>query len=97
MLLKIYAFVWLSLIAAAGFLLAIAGPTEVVLTVLGFAFSTLFFAGLFGVLPWQMNEHYSRHLPPEGLAGRDRKRNLKAAGRLRKEPSAKALPLAVGI
>ncbi|HKP70490.1 MAG TPA: hypothetical protein VJV05_14475 [Pyrinomonadaceae bacterium] len=63
MLVKIYAFAWLLLIAAAGALLGIVGSTELVLTVFGFAFSTLFFAGIVAVLPWQMDKHYSRHVP----------------------------------
>ena len=61
MLVKIYALAWLFAIAASAGLLAMFGATEVVLAVVGFTLSPLFFAGIVAVLPWQMDRHYARH------------------------------------
>jgi hypothetical protein len=62
MLLRIYALIWVLVIAAAGILFVTGNSDEVTLTILGFVSATLFFAGLLGVLPWMMEEHYSRYV-----------------------------------
>jgi len=59
MLIIIYAFVWI--LAAAGILFAAGNFNETAVTVFGFLFSTLFFAGIVGVLPWWMDKWYSRY------------------------------------
>ena len=61
-MLRIYAFFWVLLAASAGALYVTGSLGDIALTVLGFAFSALFFAGLVGVLPWLMERHYSRYL-----------------------------------
>jgi hypothetical protein len=61
MLMKIYALIWILLVVGAAMLTATFGLTEPVVTALGLVFSTLFFAGVFAILPWQMERHYSRH------------------------------------
>jgi hypothetical protein len=62
MLLKIYAFTWAVMIAMAGMLFATGMLNEFTITALGFIFPTMFFVGLFGVLPWMMDRHYARHI-----------------------------------
>jgi hypothetical protein len=59
MVIKIYAFIWLLLIASSGFLFIIRGFSEMTLTILGFALSTLVFAGIIAVLPWWVDERYT--------------------------------------
>lgn len=61
MLIKIYALVWVLAAAAAGIVFAAGNFNEAVMTIFGFLFSTLFLAGIVGVLPWWMDKHYSRH------------------------------------
>jgi len=59
MVIKIYAFIWLMLIASAGLLFMTSGFSEMTLTILGFALSTLVFAGIIAVLPWWVDKRYT--------------------------------------
>lgn len=59
MVTKIYALVTL-LVGATGWLFYFTGNfNEVTLTIFGFIFSTLVFAGLVAVLPWSLDKRYS--------------------------------------
>ena len=55
----IYALIWFLVAAAAGFGYLTGYLNEMTLTVFGFIFSTLFFAGIVAVLPFWMDEHYT--------------------------------------
>ena len=59
MVIKIYAFIWLMLIASAGLLFMTRGFSEMTLTIFGFALSTLVFAGIIAVLPWWVDKRYT--------------------------------------
>lgn len=63
MLLIIYALVWMLVAAAAGILFVTGNFNEMAMTVFGFLFSTLFFAGIVAVLPWWMKKRHSRFSP----------------------------------
>jgi hypothetical protein len=56
---KIYALVWLVVAGAASLIYFAGNFNELTLTVFGFVFSTLLFAGLVAVLPWWVDKHYS--------------------------------------
>lgn len=73
MLIIIYALVWVLLAAIAGILFATGNFDEMALTVFGFLFSTLFFAGFVAVLPWWMDKWYSRFSSPPKRAARVRR------------------------
>ena len=59
MVTKIYALVWLLAIAVAGLFYFTSNINEITLTIFGFVFSTLVFAGLVAVLPWWVDRRYS--------------------------------------
>lgn len=59
MLIRIYASIWLMLIASAGILFVTRGFSEMTLTIFGFALSTLVFAGIIAVLPWWVDKRYT--------------------------------------
>ena len=59
MVTKIYALIWVSMFALAGLLFMTNGFTEMTLTIFGFAFSTLVFAGIVAVLPWWLDKRYA--------------------------------------
>lgn len=59
MLIRIYASIWLMLIASAGILFVTRGFSEMTLTIFGFALSTLGFAGIIAVLPWWVDKRYT--------------------------------------
>lgn len=73
MLMRIYAFFWVVLAAATVTLYVTGNFGEIAFTVLGVAFSAMFFAGFVGVLPWFMERHYSRYLRrPDNLSVSER-------------------------
>ncbi len=55
----IYVLIWFLVAAAAGVVYLTGNLSEITLTVFGFIFSTLFFAGLVAVLPFWVNERHS--------------------------------------
>ncbi len=57
--LLIYALTWFLVSAAAGAVYLTGYLGEVTLTIFGFIFSTLFFAGFVAVLPFWVNEQHS--------------------------------------
>jgi hypothetical protein len=59
MVVKIYAVVWLLVMASAGFLFITGTQNELTLTVLGFVVSVLAAAGLVTVLPWWVDKKYT--------------------------------------
>ena len=59
MVTKIYALVWVLIGAIASLFYFTGNFNEVILTVFGFVFSTLIFAGLVAVLPWWIDRRYS--------------------------------------
>lgn len=59
MILKIYALIWLLVIAAAAGLLLTGNSSDIVLAVLGFISSTLFFGFYVAILPRLMEKHYT--------------------------------------
>jgi len=55
----IYALAWFLGLAAAGAVYLNGSFSEVMITVFGFIFATLFAAGILMVLPFVVDEHYS--------------------------------------
>lgn len=59
MVTKIYALVWLVVVASAGLLYFTGNLNEMTLTVFGFVVFTLFAAGIVAVLPWWVDKKYT--------------------------------------
>ena len=59
MVTKIYAWVWFVVAGVATLTYFTGNFNELTLTVFGFVFSTLLFAGLVMVLPWWLDKQYS--------------------------------------
>lgn len=59
MVTKIYALVWLAMVAAAGIFYFTGNFNEVTMVVFGFALSTAVAVGLVLVLPWWVDRRYS--------------------------------------
>lgn len=66
MLIKVYILLWFVVAAAVGVLYSAGNLNEMWLTIFGFLFSTLFFAGFVAVLPWWVSQPYS----PKNRGGR---------------------------
>ena len=59
MVTKLYAFIWLVVVAAAGVVGFTGNFNEVTVTIFAFVVSTLVFAGVVAVLPWWIDKRYS--------------------------------------
>jgi hypothetical protein len=59
MVTKIYALLWLVVVASAGLFYFTGNLNEMTLTVFGFLAFTLFAAGIVAVLPWWVDKKYS--------------------------------------
>lgn len=59
MLIKIYILLWAAVVVSAAGLYSFGFFNEMWLTIFGFLFSTLFFAGLVGVLPWWVSQPFA--------------------------------------
>lgn len=55
---RFYILVWMAAIAAAGITFFTGNFNDLAAVIFGFTFSTIAFAGLFGVLPWWMDKFY---------------------------------------
>lgn len=88
MLIKIYALFWVMLITVTGILSANGMINEYTITILGLLFSTLFFTGLIGVLPWEMDRHYARHISKEPPFRKPGRRSARVKGSAFKEITA---------
>lgn len=74
-LLRIYALMWVLVLAAAGGLYSTGSFNELALTIFGFLSSTLLVAGFVAVLPAWMNHHFApRTYSPDRLARIARRR-----------------------
>jgi hypothetical protein len=56
MISRIYVAAWLLILAAAALTYITGNFDDLTFTIFGFLFSTLFFTGLVGVLPWWVNQ-----------------------------------------
>lgn len=59
MFITLYILIWLVSAAAAGVLYISGNFNEMLVTLFGFLFSTLFFAGIVAVLPWWVDKHHT--------------------------------------
>lgn len=83
MVTKIYAFVWLLLIAAGGLLHITGNINDLTMTVIGFMLATLTFMGLVAVLPWWVDKKYSwNYAKSDGR--RDNVNQVTSASRIRR-------------
>lgn len=86
-ILRIYALVWILVLAAAGGLFFIGSLNSVALHIFGFVSATLGAAGFVLVLPLWMDHHFApKTYSPARLARiakREKQRNLRAARRFR--------------
>ena len=70
MVLRIYALIWLLVVASAALIFFTGNINDLTLTVFGFIFSTLFFMGFLAVLPWWLDKIYA----PKYYEGKAKKR-----------------------
>ena len=70
MVLRIYALIWLLVVASAALIFFTGNFNDLTLTVFGFIFSTLFFMGFLAVLPWWLDKIYA----PKYYEGKAKKR-----------------------
>jgi hypothetical protein len=59
MVTKTYAFGWLITVASAALFYLLGAPSDLVLTIYGFAVATLLFMGIVFVLPWWVDKNFS--------------------------------------
>ncbi len=83
-ILRIYALVWISVLAAAGGLFYTGSFNEVALHIFGFVSSTLLFTGFVAVLPVWMNHHFAPKTYSPALLARISKRHQATKTRMAK-------------